>query len=194
MNTRRVAAVCGLVSICGALVYHLASAAPPSKDTKQELPAMRSAQAQLRLAELTLQKAKEINRKVPRTLSTGLIEAFTDEVDFAKLHLQHVTNTNSVDDFADSITRAELILRAAEIKLKKAARANEAAPGAVGETDLERMRLGVEVAGLRLERGRSLANASPEAKMQWQFEVLSDSLGRVAQQLAVISQNRLQEF
>jgi hypothetical protein len=146
------------------------------------------------LAELTLQKANEINRKVARTLSQGLIEAFTDDVDFAKVCLQHVMSTNSVDPFMDCITRSELVLRAAEIKLKKATRANETSPGAIDNMDIERMRLGVELAGLQLERGRSLVNASSDAKLQWQFEVLSDSLARVAQQVAVISQNRLQEF
>jgi hypothetical protein len=155
---------------------------------------VRRARAQLRLAELTLQKAQEINRKVPRTLAESVIALFTDDVDFAKAHLQHVTSADEVDSFKDCLTRAELVLRAAEVKLKKATRANQTSPGVIDNIDIERMRLGVEVASLQLERGKSLASASPEARLEWEFEVLSDSMARVAQQVVVISQNRLQEF
>ncbi|MBI3838397.1 MAG: hypothetical protein HY288_10755 [Planctomycetia bacterium] len=153
---------------------------------------MRYARAQLRLAELTLQKAQEMNRKVPGTLTGSLVAQFGDGVEFAKLQLQDAIRPGGIDPLQASLLRAELARRSAENKLKKAAEANQRSPGVVSATDLERLRLGVEIAKLRLERGQSLVGASSDAKLQWQVDLLNDELARVREQTDLLGQNRLQ--
>src|SRR5262249_17273017 len=158
----RVAAVSGLLVLCGLLAYHVVAAAPP-KDAKGDSQALRCAQARLRLAELTLQKVNEINRKVPLTLSEAVTPHMNDKGKLAKTHLQTVMDTGSADPFRDALAFCEVALRNAESKLKKAQRANQVSPGTIDTIDIDRMRLGVEIATLQLEHGKSLASASAEA-------------------------------
>ncbi|HEX3727081.1 MAG TPA: hypothetical protein VHV08_12590, partial [Pirellulales bacterium] len=60
--------------------------------------------------------------------------------------------------------------------------------------DMERLRLGVELAQLQRQQGEAVASGSPHAKLQWELEMLNDSLARVQEQTSIISQNRLPEF
>ena len=90
--------------------------------------------------------------------------------------------------------RAELARHVAEGKLKRATEANQRVPGVVSASELERLRLEVEIAQMRLERGQSLVDASADAKLQWQVDLLSDELARVKEQTYLLGQNRLQQF
>jgi hypothetical protein len=194
MNLRRLVAMAGFLAVCGATLYHSGSAAPPANKTQPESLDVRYARAQLRLAELTLQKAQEMNRKVAGTLTGGLVSQFADDVEFAKVQLQNATRPEGVDAHQAYLLRAELARRAAQSKLKKANEANQRAPGVVSASELERLRLGVELAQLRLERGESLASAPADAKLQWQVDLISDELARVGEQTYLLGQNRLQQF
>jgi hypothetical protein len=194
MNHRRLVAVTSILAICGALAYRSGTAAPPANTPPQESLDVRYARAQLKFAELTLQKAQDMNRKVPGTLIGGLIARFADEVEFAKLRLQSAMRPEGIDALQACVQRAELARRLAENRLKKSIEANQRAPGIVPASELERIKLEVEIAQLRVERGKSLADATPDAKLQWQLEMLNDDLARVSEQTYLLGQNRLQQF
>jgi hypothetical protein len=200
MNKRRVTAVCCFLAMCVAPTHPAAraddtkGASAQTADGKQDSLPVRLAKAQLRLAELTLQKAQQFNRKVPNTISAPLMAQFADDLETAKAQLQIVTATGSIDGYKTWLIRAELALRTAEGKLKKATEANQISRGAVDPTDVERLRLSVEVAALRWERGKSLESANNAERLQWELEMLGDGLARVTQQTIVLSQNRLSEF
>ncbi|HEV3137103.1 MAG TPA: hypothetical protein VGZ26_04350 [Pirellulales bacterium] len=195
MNARQWMAATIVFAICGAALLHFGAAAPPSKnDKKAESNEVRSARAKLRLAELTLQKAQDMNRKVAGTLTPGLIAQFADDVEFAKLQLQNATRPDGRDAHQAYLLRAELVRHAAENQLKRATEANGRVPDVIPASELERLRLNVEIAKLRVERGQSLIDASPDAKLQWQIDLMSDELARVKEQTYLLGQNRLQQF
>ena len=82
----------------------------------------------------------------------------------------------------------ELALRSAEHLYKNAERAEKGTPGTYQPIDIERLRLAVEAAQLQVERGRSLIKASPEAKLQWVVDVMSDELLRVKKRTSLLVQ------
>jgi hypothetical protein len=193
MNRRRLVVLAGILAICGAACYPFATAAPAAKEDAAESLAVRTARAQLRLAELTMQKVQEMNRKVAGTLSASMTAQFVNDVEFAKAQLQNAQQPGA-DPFQGWLRRAELAVRSAEFRLKKVKEADRRVPGSYEALDIERLRLGVEIAQLRLERGKSLASAAPEAKLQWQLEMLDDGVARLRNQTSLALQNRMSEF
>ncbi len=191
---KRILAVTCLIAITSFVGYRAGSAAPTEKSADQNSLAVRYAKAQLRLAELTLQKAQAMNRRVPSTISAPMIALFTDEVEFAKAQLDLAGRSGGFDPFQALLRRAELNLRNSETRLKKAVEADKLIPGTFDESDIERLRVNVELATVRLERGKSLVNAGAESKLQWQVELLNDDVARLKEQQAMIVQNRLSEF
>ncbi len=200
MNVRRLAALVGILAITGMALHQARSAdepkgeARPASDAATGDFAARYAQAQLRLAELRLRKAQSMNRRVPQTLARGIIELFADDVEFAKAQVKAARGSGGADSFSLWLARTELDMRDREEQLRIATEANARVPGAFPPIDLERMRAAIELAGLRVERGRSLAGASPEAKLQWQLELTVEELSRVNQMVSLSLQNRLGEF
>lgn len=197
MTFRRLVAVAVLLTVCGATFYKSGSAAPAAKgsDEKEaESIAVRYARAQLRVAELTLQKALAMNKRLAGTLVSGMVSQFSDEVELSKLRLQAAMSSSEIDPLQACLQRAELSVRTAETKLKKASETNQQVPNTVSQVDLERLRAGIEVARLRLEYGRSLVSASSESRLQWQIELLNDELARVKEQTYLLGQNRISQF
>jgi hypothetical protein len=210
MQWRMVAAAAIVGAVCGGWFFRAVKAAQNTEkagkaatkaapkatdktaatDAAQEPVAVRYARAQLRLAELTLRKARELNRKVPLTIPNPMMAQFADDVTYAKAQLQVAERSKGADVYGSWVERAEVTVRTAEAKLKQASEVDRAVPGTFEPIDMDRFRLGVEIAKLQLERGRSLANASPEDRMQWQLEVLGDGMARLKEQIWLISQNR----
>jgi hypothetical protein len=176
------------------------TAAPEEKastgaaDSQSRDFALRYARAQLKLAEIRLQKAQEMNRRIPQTLAKGVIEQFADDVEFAKAQLRAADTGGSVDGFGVWKRQVELELADREESLKIAEDANRRVPGVYQPIDLERMRAAVELAKLRVERAASLADASPDARLAWQLEMMQEGLTRVDQMVTLSLQNRLSEF
>jgi hypothetical protein len=190
MNLRRLAALATIFALSGAIAYRAGSAAQAPKKTDQESVAVRCARAQLRLAEITLQKANDLNRKVAQTIPSAMVAQFADDVEIAKARVQSAERAGGVDAFQAWLRRAEVELRSAETKLKQATEISQRAPGMYQPIDLERFRVGVDVARLQLERGKSLAGGPADAKLQWQLEMLNDGLARLKEQTWLIVQNR----
>jgi len=214
MNLRRCVLALAVMAICGTLllwstttakdafaqdVKDKSSAAkdPKSADSKSaqtDTVSIRYAKAQLRVAELTLMKAKELNRKVPGTLIPSMMSQFYDEVEFAKLRLDTLPKGDKGAGFEGYLQRCEIDLRFAEARLKKAIEVDKKIPGEFEPIDLERLKLNVEMGQLRLERGRALANGPADAKLQWQIEMLNEATMQLKQQISLSVQNRLATF
>ncbi len=201
MNRRLavVASVLALGSVLGYRAGSSASAAPDSKpapekkqasDNKQDSLDVRIARAQLSLAEATLRKAQDQNRRVGETISGGLLAQFTDAVQVARAQLEAAESASGGDSLAAWIRRAEASVREAENRWKRAAEVNRLSAGTVAAIDVERLRLTVEIAKLQVERGKALADASTEAKLHWQVDVLNDEVARLKSQTGVLLQNR----
>ena len=200
MVVRWVAATAGVISLCAVLILHVRAAdqrageSKSSAKSEETIDTEQYAKAQLRLAELTLAKAQEFNRKIPRTLSSAVMDQFKSDVEVAKLQLERVARNGAIDAYQELLTRAEVDVRAAEAKLKAGQHSNQVVPGSVGAIDLERLKLNIDVARFQLERGKALASASAGEKLQWELEMLSSTFNKLRTQVMIISQNRLSEF
>jgi hypothetical protein len=64
------------------------------------------------------------------------------------------------------------------------------APGTFVLMDIERFRFSAEIAKPQFERGRSLAKAPLEAKLQWQVDMLHDEMANLKSRTSIIGQNR----
>ena len=164
------------------------------KDSGQDSFAVRYAKLQLRLAELTLQKAREMNRRMPQTLAPGMVEQFSDDVDFAKKQVEYATQHGEVDSFNVWIHQAEIDVRIQESRLKRIQNAARISKEAAQPIDIERVRLSLDIARLRAERGRSLVSASPDERLRWQMEMISEQMRRLDNMVTLSLQNRLSEF
>src|SRR5262245_7752625 len=127
MKLRRLVAAACVVSVLAMLVYR--SAVVPAADDTGESVAVRYAKAQLRFAELTVQKAEAMNRRVPGTLVQSVIMQFADEVELGKLRVT-AAQRGADDSMTLSLQRAEFNVRSAEAKLQKAVETNQRVPGA----------------------------------------------------------------
>jgi hypothetical protein len=194
MTFYKTTALLGLLLIAVAALRAAGSAEPATKSDFKESLDLRIAQAHLRLAELALEKAQAMNRRVPGTLTGSTIALFVDDVEYAKLQVQSVSKEGGPDAFQACLDRAAMAVRLTENKYQKAAEANRRSPGVLQPADLERWQLAAEVARLELEKGKQLAGASSEAKLQWQLEMLTEEMAQVKQQTHLLGQNRLGQF
>jgi hypothetical protein len=182
--------VASVLAIGSVLGYRAGSTASAAPEAKSESVDVRYARAQLQLAEATLRKAQGQNRRVGETISAGLLAQFTDSVQVARAQLQAVENPGEADSLAAWIRRAESAVREAENRWKRAQEVNRLSAGTVAAIDIERLGLTVEIAKLQVERGKALASASNEAKLNWQVDVLNDEITRLKSQTGVLLQNR----
>jgi hypothetical protein len=165
-----------------------------TKETGQDSFAVRYAKLQLRLAELTLQKAREMNRRMPQTLAPGMVEQFADDVDFAKKQVEYASQHGEVDSFNVWIHQAEIDVRVQESRLKRIQNAARISKEAAQPIDIERVKLSLDIAKLRAERGKSLVSASPDERLRWQIEMISEQMRRLDNMVTLSLQNRLSEF
>jgi hypothetical protein len=191
MSRLQLVVVASLLLISGVEVYRVVAAPPAPESSDKESLVVRCARAQLQLAEATLEKAKQTNKRTPRLLPTDMISQLTDDVEIAKAQLASAQQTTEVDSLTGWLRRAQSALRGAEVNLKNANNVNQQAPGTFHPLDIDRLRLRVEIAKMQLERGKSLANASPDAKLQWQVDMLNDEVARLREQTAKIVQDRI---
>ena len=137
----------------------------------------RYARTSLRRATLQLEQALEENRRMPGLYSDPLIERLRQNVQVAEQQLEHALRPEKVDRHEVHVRSAEAALRMAESELRHAEELRRRLPRSYTDNDLERFRLSVEIARLRLERARDPETfASPQAHLQWQVEDLRQEL------------------
>jgi hypothetical protein len=201
MNFRRWAILAGVLAIASVALHQARSAGQQEKSAatasgKADDFAVRYAKVQLRVAELKLLKAQEMNRRVAETLSKDVVQLFADDVAVAKGALAAAERGGSGGGSTYNLwmRRAEQELAWRQDRMKRATEANRRVPDAYGPLDLDRMNTAIELAQLRVERGKSLANGSAEARLDWQLEMISEGLNRVDEMVTLAIQNRLADF
>jgi hypothetical protein len=151
---------------------------------------LRSAKLRLRVAEISLEKAKKTNERVAGTLPADLVAQYSDDVAVAKAELANASHSIGTELLQGWILRAEMAYRSGVMIYNNAARTEQRTPGTYEPIDLERLKLTAELAQLQVERGKSLADASPEAKLQWVTDMVDDELMRLKKRTALLFQTR----
>jgi hypothetical protein len=193
MNVRRLLSVVVLLAV-GIVLGRSIGAADGADKKSDESLALRCAKAQLRLAELNLKKAEDMNKKVPGTLIGGMVMQFSEDVDLAKVLVSNADKAPIGDSFHAMLERAQLNVKSAAARSARGEETRQKAPSVVSANDIERLKLATEIAQLQLERGRALVDAAPEAKLQWQFEMMADEISKLKQHTALLGQNRIGQF
>ncbi len=200
MNLRRWAILAGVLAIASLALHQAQSAgqqekSAPATDGKTDDFAVRYAKVQLRVAELKLLKAQEMNRRVAETISKDVIQMFSDDVAVAKGALAAAQKDGAIGGAYDLwMRRAEQDLVWRQTRLRRATEANRRVPDAYGPLDMDRMNTAIELAKLRVERGQSLAKGSAEDRLGWQLEMISEGLNRVDEMVTLAMQNRIADF
>ena len=182
-----------MLSVAGAVFWGQVQFPPPNRPVAKakvaaeskiapESVEVRYAQAQLQLAEANLSRVQQSNQQMERTVPSSIVAEYEDDVRVAKTRLQQSTAGDSGGRFRVWLARAVAEERDAATVWQKATAANQSVPNTFAEIDVERYRLRGEVAKLQLERGQSLANASREAQLQWQAELLDNQMQRLKEE------------
>jgi hypothetical protein len=186
--------IAAMILTAGALLGRTLVPAEAQTDNQAKSLGAQFAQAQLKLAEMNLARAQELNQKVPGTLIAGMMQQFVEEVARARAEVEIANKAPEGDPYQACIERVRLALKSAEARAKVGLETHEKAPSVVTRGDVERMRLFAELTDLQLQRGLALANAPPEEKLRWQLDVLGDDLDRVRIYTHLLGQNRVGQF
>jgi len=155
------------------------SLAPETGDAVAENVEVRYARAQLDLAEANLQRIEQSNKRVARSVPSSVVAEYQRDVQVAKKRLELAAAGHDASEFTVWLQRAESEHKTAESAWRKALAVNRRVPGTFDPLDIERLRLRAEVATLQLERGRKLANASLEAQLRWEVDLLDNQVQRL---------------
>lgn len=194
MTIRRLAKVAVILAIGVGLGVAAGSAAEDDEKSKNKSLSVECAEAKLRLAEMNLARARQLNTKVPGTLISGMMDQFAKEVTVAKTELEIAKNPNVNDSFQAAVERMKMALAAAEERAKVGMQTHQKAPTVVTKQDIERMRLFAVIVDLQLQRGEALMNAPAHEKLDWQLEVLGDDVERLRIYTYLLGQNRIGQF
>jgi len=153
---------------------------PESTETSLDV---QFSKAQLRVAELNLQKLKRTNQRLARTVPADVVGEYQQDVEIARLQLQAAESGNAAEAFAVWLRRAAANETAASAQWKSATAANQGVSNAVDPLDVERLAARMQLAKLQLARGQRLAASTPEAQMQWEMSLLVDDVQRLKEEL-----------
>lgn len=188
MNRRPTAAMAGILVIGVVALVGVLGAAPA--DTQEKSPRnleLAYAEAQFKLAETSLKKLELTNQRFPKTVSASVIADYAEDLAIAKAQLESARQGTDADLFLGWVRRVESNLKTAEASYSSAQVANKRQPGTVDPLDVERLRLRVDINRLQLERGKMLAGASIDQKLEWQVQVLNDEVARLKEQTSRIA-------
>ena len=194
MTLKRLAIVAVILAIGVTLGRTAGSAVEKDDDAKLKSLAVACTQAKLKLAEMNLARARQLNQKVPGTLIGGMMNQFVKEVTLAKVDLEIANKSNASDAFRASIERVKLARASAKERAAGGLRTHERAPTVVTKGAVERTRRFAVIVDLQLQRGQALANASAEKKLDWQLEMIGDDLERIRIYTYLLGQNRVGQF
>jgi hypothetical protein len=193
MSRLRTAVACGalmvgLVLLAGVLIAAPEDKAVENKDGRVDLNLeLAYAEAQHKLAEVSLRKLELTNQRFPRTISSSVIADYAEDLAIAKAQLDSARRGADADLFLGWVRRVESNMKTAEASLASARTANQRQPGTVDPLDVQRLELRVEIAKLQLDRGKLLANAPLDQKLEWQVQVLNDEVSRLKEQTSRIA-------
>lgn len=169
-----IAIACG----CGCLL--LANAGPPAAESQSSDPPdaavhERYAAARLRLAELKVARAEDLNRRMPGLLTQTDMRRLRNRVVLLGEQLdatRRLPHGNAVDA-QEAAARVRVRIAAEDLDAARAVRARN--PAAVSDNELEQLEVKCEIAQLRLDLWSDPSfRQSPVDVMQMQIDQLTD--------------------
>lgn len=156
--------------------------APTDNIPSAEHVEVRYARAQLQLAEANLKRVQRMNQRLARSVPESVVAEYQQDADVARLQLEQAQPRSPGGEFQVWLRRAESESKRAESYWKKAVAVNVRSAKSFETLDIERFRLRAEVARLEFERGQALVQATHEAQLQWEVDLLNNEVQRVKEE------------
>lgn len=162
-----------------------ASSAPAAGEGKESLE-VRYARASLKLAEMDLQKALDVNKQVKRALPPYAIDPLRAVVNIAEKQLQYALHKDAETALQVRVAIAEAKLAGSRLELETALAANKESAGLFSNAEIERLQQAVEVAQLGVERARAVNDQSQAEYLAWQVEYLQKEVLRLQARISTL--------
>ena len=160
---------------------------PPEAASAAKNLELEYARAKLQLAQTNLKRVERMNRRMARTVPANVVAEFQYAVEEANVQVRQAASAATGDEFGVWLRRAESESQATDTRWKSAVAGNRRVQGTFDALDVERLRLGAEVARLQWERGQSLVGAPREVQLEWQVELLNNRIDRLKEEPSRIS-------
>jgi hypothetical protein len=173
MNVKITSLRIGIAAMLSAIMATTTIAQPsdeetPAADTAEEVTT-RLARVYLDLARIELQLALEANELLEGTYSAPAVQRLRNNVTYAETLLQE--QLGEVPEHESQLRDLEGSVQLAEARLKSALSVRERLPESIRDTEIQRLRLLVDVARLALERARQMdESSSPHDRLRWRME------------------------
>lgn len=126
---------------------------------------------------MDLRRVEELNKKLPRVLSEGIIDEFRRHVEVDEEQLNQYLKGEKADFHKICVRSAEAAVEVAEADLQRERALHERLRSTSSEMDVERAAAVAELAKLNLERIRSQEpSESVLTHLQWQIEELRNEV------------------
>lgn len=146
-------------------------------DTKKEEPLdVRYARLFLRQSQIDLERALETNRRMPGSFQSTVIDSLRRTVSVAENWLEEATAKTNNGEYNPSLKAAEALAKSVRDDYAKIQEINRLAPKSINPMDLERAKVAVELADLRIARAKAIDLKSPTALTQMQIEILREEI------------------
>lgn len=152
------------------------SSARAEETQKAEPLDVRYAQLFLRQSQLDLQRALDTNRRMPGSFQSTVIDALRRTVAVAQNWVDESTAKSKSADFNPCLLAAESQAKHIRDEYAKIQEIERLAPKSVNPTDMERAKVALDLAELRIERAKSLDAKATPAIMQMQIELLREQI------------------
>lgn len=184
MARNRFRLVCAAVggATFGVLVA-VAWEARPDSDAAHESLAVGYARAHVALSETNLRKVLATNKLVARAVPANVVAEYREDLELARLRLAAALRGDGASPFAVWLRSAEASSKAAEAEWQSALAANQRMPDAVDPLEVERVQRQADLARLRLELGKTMANRPAQEQQQWELACLLDEVQLVKERV-----------
>lgn len=183
MNHKKVVVAFSAVAILATLLpmlSHVAGQDPESEDTQLERVRVRSARANLRLAEIESKIASTVNEQIPNLYSPQTVQRLRNHVSHAKEVLRYEMEGGEHGLHDLHLRELEVELEVAESELASGLKFNRRLPGSISDLEIEKLRVATDVARLDLELARDPAVMhSREEHLQWQVDRMRSEMIRL---------------
>lgn len=149
---------------------------PTPADPTRDL-VVRFARARLRLAELDLERALDINARAPAAIGGRQIDRLEHRVESLRRQVEVARDQPRTAARQVTVAAAEAARDVANVDLERARAANRRMPGAVSEVNLKRLEAALDLADVRVQMCRNPDyDLSLLAEMQWSIERLTEEV------------------
>lgn len=165
----------GLVGIQGSAAA-LADETKKDEAKKEEPLDVRYARLFLKQAQIDLERALEINRRMPGSFQSVIIDSLRATVSVAQDWLDEALAESKSADFNPCLKTADSLAKTARDNYSKIQEIERLAPKSVNPSDLERAKVALELAEIRIQRAKAVDVKSPTSVMQMQIDLLREQM------------------